>query len=771
MTNHKKPTIVVINLGYGNLLSGFPHVTALLWEPENPRPLKFTGALPPGVELDGIYRRWHLIYQALYRRPGWHPRIKIDREDITNVSEMEFADICQRYIQLINEWLDAEEFRNIDRQLRSHLHQNDEIQLILETDDESVRRLPWHFWNFLSDYPKAEIALSTPEYQRVEKLNQRKITRILAILGNDNGLDIAADRQVLSEIADAETVFLVKPSRQEVDEHLWDDRGWDILFFAGHSESEENGHRGLLAINPTEKIGIFHLKLALKTAISRGLQLAIFNSCDGLGLATELADLHIPQIIVMREPVADGVANAFLVQFIQAFSSGLSFYLAVRQARERLQGLEDNFPCASWLPIICQNPAELSMVWPQQSHPKKLGFSQLRDRHFWLTSLGITLMILIIRQLGILQGWELKLYDHLMRSRPPEPPDPRILIVEITEADVQLQKKYPIPDATLAQLLRQLIPHQPRAIGLTIYRDFPVYPVDSELSKQMQQQENLFAVCSFPRKAEPGISSPDAMPKNRLGFDDVATDSDGILRRHLFFMKETSGCNTRFSLSFKLAEKYLADENILPNYQGNQNNPLQLGSAIFQPMKPNSGGYKNLGRGGWYMMLNYRSFPIARTVTLTEVLQGDFDPNLVKDRIVIIGATATSVNAQRFFTPYSVGRFPSDRVPGVMVQVQMVSHILSAVLDGRPPIGVWVWWGEAIWVGLWSMVGSAIALCIRNREWEIAAIAMAIGVLYLVCYVLFLQGTWAPLIPPALALVICPLLFAIGDRSQGRSRK
>jgi CHASE2 domain-containing sensor protein len=51
-------------------------------------------------------------------------------------------------------------------------------------------------------------------------------------------------------------------------------------------------------------------------------------------------------------------------------------------------------------------------------------------------------------------------------------------------------------------------------------------------------------------------------------------------------------------------------------------------------------------------------------------------------------------------------------------------------------------------------VGSAIALCIRNRGWAIAAIAMAIGVLYIVCYVLFLQGTWVPLIPPALALVI-----------------
>ncbi|MEX6776907.1 molecular chaperone TorD, partial [Limnospira fusiformis NRMCF6962] len=106
--------------------------------------LKFTGALPPAPELDGIYRRWNLIYQALYRRPGWYPRIKINQEDITNVSEVEFADICQQYIEVINQWLGAETFRNIDRQLRSHLYHDDEIQLILETDDELVRRLPWH---------------------------------------------------------------------------------------------------------------------------------------------------------------------------------------------------------------------------------------------------------------------------------------------------------------------------------------------------------------------------------------------------------------------------------------------------------------------------------------------------------------------------------------------------------------------------------------------------------------------------------------------------
>ncbi|CDM93920.1 MAG: CHASE2 domain-containing protein [Limnospira maxima] len=759
MTSPQKSTLVVINLGYGNLLSGFPHVTALLWESENHRPFKFTGALPPAPELDGIYRRWNLIYQALYRRPGWYPRIQIDQEDITNVSEVEFADICQQYIEVINQWLGAETFRNIDRQLRSHLYHDDEIQLILETDDELVRRLPWHLWDFLSDYPQAEIALSVPEYHRVKKkLHPRKKMRILAILGNDNGLDIEADRQVLSENDDAETVFLWKPSRQEVDQQLWDDRGWDILFFAGHSESEENGNGGLLAINSTEKIGISHLKLSLRKAISRGLQLAIFNSCQGLALATELADLHIPQIIVMREPVSDRVAHAFLAQFIQAFSRGYSFYLAVREARERLQGLEDKFPCASWLPIICQNPAESPIVWRQQPPPPKRNFLPRGDRSFGLTSLAITLMILIIRQLGILQGWELRLYDHLMRSRPPEPPDPRILVIEVTENDLQLRQEYSISDGTLSQVLQQLEPHEPRAIGLTIYRDFPVPPGESEWRTQMQEQDNLFAICSFPRSNEPAVRSPDVIPKNRLGFDDVLVDPDGILRRHLFFMRANPDCNTAFSLSFQLARKYLESENIFPDNQGNQNNPLKFGQAIFHPLQsPHTGGYQNIALGGWSVMLNYRSFPIARTLTLTQVLQGDFDPNLVKDRIVLIGFTSR-VNAKFFSTPYRAGKSPSEQVPGVMVQAQMVSHILSAALNGRPLIRVWLWWQEVIWVVLWSIAGSAIALYISHRGWAIAAIVIAIAILYILCYLLFLQGTWVPLLPPLLTLAIGPFL-------------
>lgn len=65
----------------------------------------------------------------------------------------------------------------------------------------------------------------------------------------------------------------------------------------------------------------------------------------------------------MREPVPDAIAQEFLKHFLTAFASGKSFYLSVREAREKLQSLEQYFPCASWLPVICQNPAEIPPTW------------------------------------------------------------------------------------------------------------------------------------------------------------------------------------------------------------------------------------------------------------------------------------------------------------------------------------------------------------------------------------------------------------------------
>ncbi|NJO31540.1 MAG: myosin kinase [Richelia sp. SL_2_1] len=105
------------------------------------------------------------------------------------------------------------------------------------------------------------------------------------------------------------------------------------------------------------------LRDSLQTAIQQRLQLAIFNSCDGLGIAAELESLHIPQVIVMREPVPDFVAQEFLKYFLEAFTNGRSLCIAVGYARRQLAMLEDDFPCASWLPVIVQNQLEMPPTW------------------------------------------------------------------------------------------------------------------------------------------------------------------------------------------------------------------------------------------------------------------------------------------------------------------------------------------------------------------------------------------------------------------------
>ncbi|MBD0303263.1 MAG: CHAT domain-containing protein, partial [Tolypothrix sp. T3-bin4] len=358
--------LVVFSLLGGDLNQGFPIVTAQLWHNNQFLLVKLTGSLPAVPELNKIYRRWQLLYEGIHQRLGSNQRIKVHSQDITNISVNDFDEVCQQLQAHINNWLKFEPFQNIERQLRTLLSRDDEIRVVIETNIVLLHRLPWHLWDFFDDYPKAELALSNHEYASPQVLPKSPTgkVKILAILGNSVGINIDQDGALLQGLIDAQTTFLVEPTRKEVDEHLWN-QDWDILFFAGHSVSLADGEIGEIYINKTESLTIPQFKNSLKAAISRGLRLAIFNSCDGIGLEQNLADLNIPQMIAMRESVPDLIAQEFLKNFLIAFAGGKPLYLAVREARERLQGWENEFYCASWLPVICQNPTTVPATWQE----------------------------------------------------------------------------------------------------------------------------------------------------------------------------------------------------------------------------------------------------------------------------------------------------------------------------------------------------------------------------------------------------------------------
>jgi WD40 repeat protein len=344
------------------------------------------GKLPPQPELVELYRIWRKLYYDL----GLLFRLEDRSSAIVSGTPEDAIATCRQaaknLVERLNFWLGSESFRPIREKLLEKLLPTEAARVILQVEEATMRRLPWHLWDFFERYPKTELALGATAYERpVTYKGSRNQARILAILGHRVGLDVERDRALLSQLSDrAEIEFLIEPQRQELYDKIWDSRGWDILFFAGHSASSEAAEQGKIEINPQDSLFLDELTYALKKVVENGLKIAIFNSCDGLGLARQLEKLNIPQTIVMREPIPDAIAQEFLKYFLAAFCSGNSLYLSVREAREKLQSLEDKYPCATWLPIICQNPTEIPITWnelisvpPLNSLPEK---SQISNR-------------------------------------------------------------------------------------------------------------------------------------------------------------------------------------------------------------------------------------------------------------------------------------------------------------------------------------------------------------------------------------------------------
>ncbi len=330
------------------------------------------GYLPPYPEIIKLYENWNEKYKSLRRNFRGRVGGISDPKKLLDDCKISAKELRLSMQKWLNNSQDSQ-FQKLRDKINQRLEPSDEIMVFLQTENEILKKLPWDEWNLFSDtLTKAEIALSPPEIDVVTETNSRigkNKVRILSILGDSQGIDIQFDQQLIANLPNAEPEFLVEPNRQEFSDKLWE-KDWDILFFAGHSQSDNE--TGIIYINPQEKLPISELKNSLIKTIQKGLQLAIFNSCDGLKLAEYLAELKIPQVIVMREPVPDKVAQQFLDGFLNAFvNNGESLYLAVRNARQRLEVLESKFPGATLLPIIYQKSLEIPPTWQEIIHGNK----------------------------------------------------------------------------------------------------------------------------------------------------------------------------------------------------------------------------------------------------------------------------------------------------------------------------------------------------------------------------------------------------------------
>jgi CHASE2 domain-containing sensor protein len=370
-------------------------------------------------------------------------------------------------------------------------------------------------------------------------------------------------------------------------------------------------------------------------------------------------------------------------------------------------------------------------------------------------SIAVCGLVIGVRHLGRLEGWELNYFDRFVQLRPDEGVDPRLLVVAVAQDDIQALDRWPASDETLNRLLQKLSQYRPRVIGLDIYRDLPVEPGNAELTTRLQVNDNIIAVCKVGDDKGLGVAPPAVVPKNRLGFSDLVLDRDGVVRRGLLFMtpEKTSKCPANTSFSLQLALKYLSQQGIQARLTPDKN--LRIGKASFGAIASSSSGYQNVDARGYQILINYRSpNAVARQVSLTDVLSDSINPDWVEDKIVLIGVTATEIK-DYFYTPYDLSQQPETKgkMAGVLVHAQILSQLLSTTLDGRSLFWYWSELTEAVWIWVWALFGGAIAWYVRPL-WLLGVIgSSALIGLGSICFVILLQNGWIPLVPPALGLV------------------
>ncbi len=385
LSSSKTTKRIVLAVDSGSFATGFLVTMEISDAGKAPHQI-IQGRLPSGPRLPQLYDDWRSLYLQLEQQ-----RIIVPPAQITNESAWESCrGKATEFTQAMERWLNRPEILKLQMQFQAAVSPHESAQLILKTEDPLLLRLPWHRWDLFSHYPQLGLALNS-FYVPAVSAPMGSPVQILAVFGHDHGLEIEGDRQLLQQLVGAKITFLDQPNRKQLNEMLWK-QPWDILFFAGHSRSEADCQNGQIQINDEDSLFLSDLDKGLQTAVQRGLKLAIFNSCDGLGLAQGLVKFKIPYTVVMREPVPDLVAQTFLRYFLETFVKGEPLHLALRTAREKLEGCEDKYPCASWLPVICQNPSAPVLHWPQSFPVRKVG-------------IGVGVVALTVLAVGFLSVW------------------------------------------------------------------------------------------------------------------------------------------------------------------------------------------------------------------------------------------------------------------------------------------------------------------------------------------------------------------------------
>src|SRR5436190_1975319 len=383
----------------------------------------------------------------------------------------------------------------------------------------------------------------------------------------------------------------------------------------------------------------------------------------------------------------------------------------------------------------------------------------------------IVLLVLIysmlFQRLGWFQRLEFWIYDWMLLNQPKAASSEPLVLVEMTEQDIQNPElDYPIYDNKLADLLNILAADGPAAIGLDIWRDIPVPKsgvYTNKLDEAFLSHSNIVAIFTLK-----GVKPPAVLQSrlDQLGFNDnfvVDFEVDKRVRRTSLYDNGPSG-KTYDSLAFRLALIYLQQRGIDPAEVPSDTNAMQLGKAVLRPFKRNDGAYVGAATDKCQILLDFKCPENFTRYSISDALAGKIPRGALKDKIVLIGLTAASVQ-DSWATPV---RFNHR---GIELQAITVHQLLRAALEGTKPLQFWNDWSEAAWALMWCLVGGAIGYWMRSPMRFTGSLLVGIGALVGIGWSAFAAGWWIPIVWPALTcLPAAALLTSYVSYEERRQR-
>ncbi|MDF5718370.1 MAG: CHASE2 domain-containing protein [Rhizonema sp. NSF051] len=322
--------------------------------------------------------------------------------------------------------------------------------------------------------------------------------RVLAILGDDTGLNFNSEKSAirsLEKIAEVEFVGWqsgkdITKLKTEIVETIASKTGWDILFFAGHS-NETSLTGGEFSIAPNVTLSLSEIVPSLTVAKERGLQFAIFNSCSGLSIANKLIDLGLSQVAVMREPIHNRVAEEFFVLFLQALTEYKDVHESLLAACEYLK-LEKNltYPSSYLIPSLFKHPeAPLFRIEPFGIKEKLKNLIPTRREAIALSSLVLISLQLPVQQFLLERRLLVQAVYRQMTNQVEKATTPPVVLVEIDEKSIRdggISNPKPMNREYLARLVDKLTDAKARVVGIDYSLDRHQEDNDRILAQSLQ---------------------------------------------------------------------------------------------------------------------------------------------------------------------------------------------------------------------------------------------------------------------------------------------